>query len=220
MHHNLYLTSRTPSRQPLLCVLAILLSPAFASAQFAPASLAVPSTVRWSGTFLDSEEGLLSETKTVNLTSPTNFTGSNGYGDSSTGTYSYTQTGPNQGTITYIAVYTYDEGDTENESGVVNLTFSSANSGTFTSSGYWAANGFNGTFSNGTGTFTYTPGNPAPEVSFVNKKANYTQTSASAPTLLNYTYHAALEGLAAPYAIAPTLGLPAGASPAIRIFCL
>ena len=58
----------------------------------------------------------------------------------------------------------------------------------------------------------------APDVSFVNKKAIYTQTSASAPTLLNYSYHVAIEGLVAPYPTAPTLGLPVGASPASRTF--
>jgi hypothetical protein len=93
-----------------------------ATGQFAPSSLAVPSAVSWSGTFLDSEEGLLSETKTVNITSPTNFVGSNSYGDSSTGTYTYTNTGSNTGRINYTATYTYDDGeggqDTETEIGI------------------------------------------------------------------------------------------------------
>lgn len=203
-----------------ICFLTVALFPALAVAQAAPTSLAVPSSVHWSGNFTDSEDGIIFEAKSANIISGTGFMGSNAGGDPSTGTYAYTKTGSSTGTISYTAIYTYDDGeggeDTETEIGIVNLIFTSANGGTFTSSGTWSTNdGFSGSFTNGSGTFTYTP---APDVSLVNKKVNHTQTSASGPILLNYSYHAAIEGLAAPYASAPTLGLPAGASPASRIF--
>jgi hypothetical protein len=141
------------SLSKLLPVILLLLKSSFVMGQFAPASLQSPSQLFWSGNYSDSLEGVVFETKAGRITSGTTFNFPGG-----TGTYTYTKTGSNTATVAYTSRYAED-GGFENETGSVIVTFTSSNGGTFTSSGSYSGsdNGvaYNGTFSNGSGTFSF-----------------------------------------------------------------
>ncbi len=124
-------------------------------ADFAPVSLAVPSTVSYSGTYIDSWEGLSPASNSFSIKSPSTFTGYQ-----TTGTYSYVKTGTRTGTLTYTSHWAY-KGESETERGSILLTFTSTRGGTYTSSGSYVGTdidgAYTGSFSNGTGSFTYAP---------------------------------------------------------------
>lgn len=151
-----------------------------AGAQFAPSSLAVPSNVTWVGTSIDSNEVMpVNEEADIQINSATTFTAAPAGG----GTYTYTKTGSNTATLIYNSIYS-EVGYSESETGTVLLTFTSAVGGTFKSSGSYSGSlfgdPFSGTFTNGTGTFTYTVPNTAPTISNVVDKSTNEDTATSA----------------------------------------
>lgn len=141
------------SQLKLLTVIALLSHSSLAMAQFAPASLQAPSQLFWSGNYTDSLEGVVFETKAARITSSTTFNIPNG-----TGSYTYTKTGSNTATVSYTSRYA-DAFGFENETGSITINFTSANGGNFTSSGSYSGSddgvAYNGTFSNGSGTFNF-----------------------------------------------------------------
>jgi Bacterial Ig domain len=150
-----------------------------AGAQFAPTSLAFPSNITWQGTSIDSNDGLVSESANLQIISASTFSASPAGG----GTYAYSKTGPNTGTLTYVFNYS-EPGYTETENGTVLLTFTSTAAGTFVSSGSYSGNDlgdpFSGSFTNGMGTFSYVVPNTAPTVSNVTDKSTNEDTATSA----------------------------------------
>jgi hypothetical protein len=152
-----------------------------ASANFTPDALFVPSTVGFSGTYNDSNSpgNPVADSGSFSINSASTFTA-----PQTTGTYSYTKTGESTATLTYTSNYSLS-GDTETETSTVQLTFTTANGGTFTSSGSYSGveDGFsyNGSFT-GTGTFTYTYANTAPTISAV---ADVAYDIGSVPAMLS-----------------------------------
>jgi len=127
-----------------------------ASAQYAPDSLVIPTTISWAGICNDSWDGLISEGANATIISPnTIYTATH-----KIGTYTYAKTGPDTAIFTYTRIWLSFDGDSETENGTVNVVFTSATGGTYTSSGSYTGveseEEYAGYWVNGAGAFTYT----------------------------------------------------------------
>ncbi|MBX3740627.1 MAG: hypothetical protein KF712_06525 [Akkermansiaceae bacterium] len=136
------------------------------AAGFAPDSIALGSDVSFSGTatdqitYVSSEGGSSSETETYADSRSLRFVSENSVAG---GTYSFTRTGPDAATLRYTVPD--NEGGVGTETGNVSLVFTSANGGTYSSSGtfqgtYSESEGGQGSYSGtftGSGTFSYNP---------------------------------------------------------------
>ncbi len=157
---------------------ALLLVAHFASAQeFAPAALANGSTIISNTAVVDNPEGNYNQITNIRVTSATTFQATVS-GFVSTGTYSYTKTGPTTGTLTYTSNYS-EPGYFETETATILITFTNFGIGRLTSSGRYSGNSggtpFSGSFTS-TGSFTYN----GPFISNVTDKSVAEDTSTAA----------------------------------------
>jgi hypothetical protein len=124
---------------------------------YAPPYLSAGAVIYYSGRVSDSLQGNYDDVAAFQVLSATAFTG---------GTYAYTRTGPVTARITYTVV-TSDANGSETEEGMVLISFLSANTGTYTSSGSYRGTykgtAYNGTFT-GAGNAVYQPPSGAPSV--------------------------------------------------------
>ena len=144
---------------PCWLIGGILLTPGLLRAQeYAPGALASGSEVVFSSTVEDEWEGTYQDTGAFSVTSATTFVG---------GTYTYTKTGPNTATLSYVANYTDPP---ETETATMQVVFTGYGVGTFNNAGSYFGNyagtTFSGSFTS-SGTFTYN----GPTVSNVTDKS-------------------------------------------------
>lgn len=115
----------------------------------APAKLSAGTEFSYEGSVDDTLLGDYSDSQTIKITSATAFEG---------GTYTYTKTGPNTAKLTYRVSTTMAD-YSEVETGEILVTFTTTNSGTYSSKGAYKGNDegepFNGSFT-GSGQFTIT----------------------------------------------------------------
>lgn len=144
-----------------LCLAILALAALPASGQdYAPASVPVSSSVSWESTVTENYGGgpevPYDESYSMSFTSANTFA----VPPYSTGTYTYSKTGANTATLTYVSNTDDGLGFTETEQGTILLTFTSATGGTFSNSGSFNYNdppfSGDGTFTS-IGTFTYSP---------------------------------------------------------------
>lgn len=131
-----------------------------AEAQLSPASLPFPSPLNLNGIYFNSEDGDTPEEETIEF--DYSLTSASGITDGiSSGTYNYTKTAPDKGTLR-VNVSAVDGENNEHSQVTYQLTFTSDNAGTCTFSGTYAGSDeedgpYTGTVTDGKGTFSFVP---------------------------------------------------------------